>query len=54
MVCRYWGRTLLTLDVIFYQPMFQLNLNNLALVSIFNFYNNIRFQLSADVFQKSQ
>ncbi len=34
-VWRYWGRMLLTLAIVSYQ--FQLDVNNLALVIIFNF-----------------
>ena len=37
-----------------YQLQFRLDVNNLALVVIFNFQKNFELQLSAEVFQISQ
>ena len=54
-----WGLVLLGQDVVTsamckHQQQFGHDVNNLALVLIFNFLKNIGFPLSADVFQISQ
>ena len=42
-VWRYWGRTLLASAVVRYQLRFRLDVNNLALVHIFNISNFMGF-----------